>query len=509
MWYALRLLFSIIAHSSSDDHELNHKLKGMTSVVLIPWDSSQPMASHKICGAGGGDSSADTTLISRQDFEATVKSLIDQEYFLETPLLRPRSDCPGLIAYYNTPEQAGSSSSEGGKTTENVRATRLAMACGLLRLRFYGNVLLIRSSAGRWHDLDINSLYGACCVSPDLRLSMIQSELLVDTEDGEPPPPIPEWLADAARQNYHDGAAVAQLAKVMTSASDDSDDSSSENDTSDGGQSEECAIRDENNKENNCRTSSEFVAKSPLCLHCRGPTSNLCEGCQGAYFCNSEENNCRSISWAHSCQCQSWRVYTDHRVQLSTFDFSSDWHSELMGRSFQIGEESYEKFLVENIGIDPKACKSWWRTELGGWAGGSSDSATLVDPTIRKTYVDGFAPISSCQIPPETRPTKEDITRATISRNSIGFLSLKSWDDYYNLRGIPSSSPVALLCTFPLTIYHAIANYGHVPVTVARLLKRPLRVHVVGTEKELNFLDLFKEAGFLAPDDFEVSTDSC
>ena len=180
-----------------------------------------------------------------------------------------------------------------------------------------------------------------------------------------------------------------------------------------------------------------------------------------------------------------------------------------MGRSFQIGEESYEKFLVENIGIDAKACKSWWRTELGGWAGGSSDSATLVDPTIRKTYVDGFAPISPSQIPPETRPTKEDTTRATISTNSIGFLSLKSWDDYYNLRGIPSSSPVALLCTFPLTIYHAIANYGHVPVTVARLLKRPLRVHVVGTEKELNFLDLFKEVGFLAPDDFEVSTNSC
>ena len=72
------------------------------------------------------------------------------------------------------------------------------------------------------------------------------------------------------------------------------------------------------------------------------------------------------------------------------------------------------------------------------------------------------------------------------------------------LRDIPNSSPIPLLCTFPLTIYYAIERYGEVPVTVARMLKRPLRIHVVGAEKEMNFLDLFKEVGYLLPEDLQV-----
>jgi len=31
------------------------------------------------------------------------------------------------------------------------------------------------------------------------------------------------------------------------------------------------------------------------------------------------------------------------------------------------------------------------------------------------------------------------------------------------------------------------------------MLERPLRIHVVGIEKELNFVDLFREVGYLLP----------
>jgi len=37
------------------------------------------------------------------------------------------------------------------------------------------------------------------------------------------------------------------------------------------------------------------------------------------------------------------------------------------------------------------------------------------------------------------------------------------------------------------------------------MLKRPLRIHIVGVEKEANFLDLFQEVGFLLQEDFPVS----
>ena len=105
---------------------------------------------------------------------------------------------------------------------------------------------------------------------------------------------------------------------------------------------------------------------------------------------------------------------------------------------------------------------------------------------------------------------EEDLQRANkkvsvpIVRNSVGLLRLDSWEQYYQLRSISRDSTVALLCTFPLTVYYAIERYGEVPCTVARMLKRPLRVHIVGAEKETNFLDLFQEVGFLLPPDFQV-----
>jgi hypothetical protein len=37
------------------------------------------------------------------------------------------------------------------------------------------------------------------------------------------------------------------------------------------------------------------------------------------------------------------------------------------------------------------------------------------------------------------------------------------------------------------------------------MLSRPIRIHVVGIEKELNFLDMFKELAFLLPRDLPVS----
>jgi hypothetical protein len=117
-----------------------------------------------------------------------------------------------------------------------------------------------------------------------------------------------------------------------------------------------------------------------------------------------------------------------------------------------------------------------------------------------------LAPIPD--IPPERRVTEEDWIRSGLvpERNEVGLSRLSSWRDYYQLRNLSPSSPIALLCTFPLTIYHAIEQFGHVPVAVARMLQRPLRIHVVGAEKEINFLDLFQEVGFLLPEDLQVST---
>jgi hypothetical protein len=140
---------------------------------------------------------------------------------------------------------------------------------------------------------------------------------------------------------------------------------------------------------------------------------------------------------------------------------------------------------------------------MDGWSGGESDGAKTIDVTVRQSYEEGFHPV--IDIPPERRVSYDDVSRANIlERNPLGFLRLQSWDDYYRLRGIPDKSPVALLLTFPITLFHLLVEYGEVPCTVARMLKRPLRVHIVGAEKEINFLDIFKEVAYMLPEDFSI-----
>lgn len=180
-----------------------------------------------------------------------------------------------------------------------------------------------------------------------------------------------------------------------------------------------------------------------------------------------------------------------------------EWHMQLMERENQVSEEPYRRFLDKELNVLNIENGSWWVTEVGGWSAGLSCSARGVDGSIRRTYQEGFA-LDSELVPPERHISEEECSRHNLTRDECDLLNLDTWEDYYKLRGIPLSSPVALLCTFPLTLYRAIQKYGKVPVTVARMLQRQLRVHVLGVEKEMNFLDLFKEVGYLLPEDLNV-----
>lgn len=194
----------------------------------------------------------------------------------------------------------------------------------------------------------------------------------------------------------------------------------------------------------------------------------------------------------------------DRREKLSTFPFKDAWYKSLVSRSCQISNAPYEDdFLTRHLGVttEEEDDSSWWATERFGWSGGSSASAQQVYPERRVSYQRGFAPLDSSQIPleenlPFTR--WEALHRENgASKNEAGLYRLLSWRDYYRLRQLPESSPAALLLTFPLTLYYGIVEYGVVPWTVARMLDRPLRIDIVGAEKELNFLDLFQEVVFL------------
>ncbi|KAI3497724.1 hypothetical protein L1887_33221 [Cichorium endivia] len=74
---------------------------------------------------------------------------------------------------------------------------------------------------------------------------------------------------------------------------------------------------------------------------------------------------------------------------------------------------------------------------------------------------------------------------------------LSSWNDYYEWRGIPLDSPVALLLHWPLTIYHAIqlaSSKQLIPETTDELC-----IHYLGPEREIYQLAVFGELQALLP----------
>jgi len=440
--------------------------------VLVPCDERQPIEQIEL---SKGESTRGREITSGLWSDPSSDDVRD------TLLCRPTASSAGL--------QASHACQKDRDDSPNIRATRLAMACGLFRYRFYGNVLFTRVSAAgspRPNDvLHLSDIRVACHTTPDLRKTIRQEMLSTISDD------LPDWILNAAQANYHDAAVLAQLAAAMTE----------DDEMSHGDASSDVTV-------GVCRREtmpSTFVrAKSPLCIHCRRPASRLCSGCQGVYFCDLPRR-CQEEAWSHVCQCPVWKFYTKRREELAAIPLGR-WVQELASRPFQVSDQPYRDYLTRtgllNECKDDDIGCSWWITEKEGWSGGQSESAKRIDITKRVSFQNGFHPMAS--FPEEAQVSTANWMEIQPERNEFGLFRLSDWSQYYRLRRLDTESPVSLLLTFPLTLYYALVEYGVVPCTVARMMKRALRIHIVGTEKELNFLDLFQETSFLLPDDVSI-----
>lgn len=252
------------------------------SIVVIPADKTLSLTTSVLDISEGAN--------VEDLLEQKASSLLGDSTKL-APLLLPGSDEheAGLYIYSIVPPPLN----------KNVRATRLVMVCGNLGTRFYGDVMLFRSKgAGRgYQDLVVDDVFGAACISPDLR-SEIQAALNMDGKKTK----VPDWLANAAQQNYHDNATISRLASVLSgNCNDDSSKSDSDDDSTSTEHDEdskankvspaEAAVADENLASSG-EQGKHFIARTSLCLHCRGPADSLCPDCDGAYFCE-EPRHCR------------------------------------------------------------------------------------------------------------------------------------------------------------------------------------------------------------------------
>jgi hypothetical protein len=76
------------------------------------------------------------------------------------------------------------------------------------------------------------------------------------------------------------------------------------------------------------------------------------------------------------------------------------------------------------------------------------------------------------------------------------YLVLSSWAEYYDLRGLPADSPVALILSFPLSLYSIVTSLC-VPTKTMLSKGREVIVHYLGPEGELDWLPAFSEIGYL------------
>lgn len=107
------------------------------NAVLVPWDESKPLASLTI-----SEYDIVNRINSRDSINVRNTLLIRQ-----TPI-----GVPGLYVHHEPQEN----------DPPNVRATRLAMACGMFHFRLRGDVILSRGR--HCYGLHVEEVADACCV---------------------------------------------------------------------------------------------------------------------------------------------------------------------------------------------------------------------------------------------------------------------------------------------------------------------------------------------------------
>ncbi|KAF6168051.1 hypothetical protein GIB67_011436 [Kingdonia uniflora] len=73
---------------------------------------------------------------------------------------------------------------------------------------------------------------------------------------------------------------------------------------------------------------------------------------------------------------------------------------------------------------------------------------------------------------------------------------LSGWPEYYNLRFLPLSSPVATILSYPLTLYHILMTLN-ISSKSLFLEDKEVIVHYLGPEGELDWMPAFAEIGYL------------
>ncbi|KAH7443725.1 hypothetical protein KP509_02G048100 [Ceratopteris richardii] len=196
-----------------------------------------------------------------------------------------------------------------------------------------------------------------------------------------------------------------------------------------------------------------------------------CSRCKAVIYCG---HACQKQHWKdkHKGNCELYKAMMEREEELGLKDFI-----------FPCLMDQPCKWLglvkVHGKGMWRRMCSCFKEYEFG------------LLPAYASGTEAGVWSLESGMCPPDA-PLLDHLGTKEISSMTL----LSGWAEYYNLRGIPMSSPVAALLSFPLSLYHIVTALN--VATKTRLAKgKDITVHYLGPEGELDWVPAFSELAYL------------
>lgn len=215
------------------------------------------------------------------------------------------------------------------------------------------------------------------------------------------------------------------------------------------------------------RNTAELESKVPrqctLCgIEVPADRAPRCSRCKAVIYCS------------HACQKKHWKE--THKVSCELYKAMMEREEELEIKGFSfvcVMEHScnwLESMGLHGKGMWRRLCTCFKQYPFG-----------LLPPVEGGSMARVWA-VEHGKYPPDS-PLQE-------------YLVLSSWAEYYDLRGLPADSPVALILSFPLSLYSIVTSLC-VPTKTMLSKGREVIVHYLGPEGELDWLPAFSEIGYL------------
>lgn len=196
-------------------------------------------------------------------------------------------------------------------------------------------------------------------------------------------------------------------------------------------------------------------------------------------------SRCKAVIYCgHACQKQHWKEQHKGSCEVYKAMMEREEELELKGFNFLCLMEQPCKWL-ESVGVHGKGmwrrmCVCFKEHDFGLLPVSSSDTG------IENAWGlgDGLYPLDT--------PLLDHLGIG----ESASMVLLSGWTEYYNLRDLSMSSPVAALLSFPLSLYHIVTALN--VATKTSLVKgKEVVVHYLGPEGELDWIPAFSELAYL------------